>query len=130
MTKRFAPLCLLAARSHTIAAAAALSLAIPFSASAHAILVDSTPRENAVVSEATFPVELSFNSRIDQSRSKVNLESWEHSTTPLSVEDDPKRPSKLLARVSGLKPGAYKLHWQVLAVDGHITRGVISFSVK
>jgi methionine-rich copper-binding protein CopC len=29
-----------------------------------------------------------------------------------------------------LKPGAYKLQWQVLAPDGHITRGVVPFSVK
>jgi len=30
----------------------------------------------------------------------------------------------------GLVRGAYKLRWQVLAADGHITRGEISFEVK
>jgi methionine-rich copper-binding protein CopC len=28
-----------------------------------------------------------------------------------------------------LAPGAYTLHWQVLAVDGHITRGNVPFTV-
>jgi methionine-rich copper-binding protein CopC len=27
-------------------------------------------------------------------------------------------------------PGAYKLQWQVLASDGHISRGEISFTVN
>jgi methionine-rich copper-binding protein CopC len=29
-----------------------------------------------------------------------------------------------------LSPGKYAIHWQVLAVDGHITRGQIPFEVK
>jgi copper resistance protein C len=115
---------------NAIAAAVVLCLGVTFTASAHAILLDSKPLENAVLSAPDFPVELSFNSRIDPSRSKLNLESSENSNTPLSIETEPKQPSKITARVSGLKPGAYKLRWQVLAVDGHITRGVISFSVR
>jgi methionine-rich copper-binding protein CopC len=29
-----------------------------------------------------------------------------------------------------LLPGEYRLRWQVLASDGHITRGEISFAVS
>ena len=31
---------------------------------------------------------------------------------------------------AGAKPGDYVLHWQVLATDGHITRGDVPFTVK
>ncbi len=36
---------------------------------------------------------------------------------------------ELRATASGLRPGTYKLRWQVLAIDGHITRGDIPFRV-
>jgi methionine-rich copper-binding protein CopC len=74
-------------------------------------------------------VQLAFNSRVDQSRSTLSLEGPDHDSTPVAVEDST-QPAKLSARISNLKPGLYKLHWQVLAVDGHIARGMISFSVR
>jgi len=113
-----------------VATAAALNLVIPFIASARAILVDSTLREAAEVCERTFAVELSFNTRIDQRRSKLTLEDPAHHNTPVVIEDDSMLPSKLLARISDLKPGSHKLHWEVLAADGHTTRGMISFTVR
>jgi len=39
-------------------------------------------------------------------------------------------PDTLSSKATGLAPGAYKIQWQVLAPDGHITRGVVPFSVK
>jgi len=36
----------------------------------------------------------------------------------------------LSATANDLKPGEYQLRWQVLAVDGHITRGEIPFTVR
>jgi len=36
----------------------------------------------------------------------------------------------LLAEAKGLAAGAYRLRWQVLASDGHITRGEIPFTVE
>jgi methionine-rich copper-binding protein CopC len=113
-----------------LAAATALNLILPFTALAHAILVDSTPREDAVIFDRNIAVELAFNSRVDQSRSTLTLEGPDHDSTPVVVAKDSAQPPKLSARVSDLKPGLYKLHWQVLAIDGHITRGMISFSVR
>ena len=43
------------------------------------------------------------------------------------LSDSP--PDRLLAEADGLAPGAYRLRWQVLAVDGHITRGDIPFQI-
>jgi copper resistance protein C len=39
-------------------------------------------------------------------------------------------PDKLTADLDGVTPGAYKLRWQVLSVDGHISRGDVPFTVK
>ncbi|MBV8200512.1 MAG: copper resistance protein CopC, partial [Acidobacteria bacterium] len=39
-------------------------------------------------------------------------------------------PQLLTAKLAGIAPGAYKLRWQVLAADGHITRGEVPFRVS
>ena len=36
----------------------------------------------------------------------------------------------VLAASATLTPGAYVMRWQVLAVDGHITRGDVPFTVQ
>jgi methionine-rich copper-binding protein CopC len=109
---------------------AGTALILPFTAWAHAILVDSAPREDAVISGQNIAIQLAFNSRVDQLRSTLTLEGPDHDSTQVAVERDSTQPTKLSARVADLKPGLYKLHWQVLAIDGHITRGMISFSVR
>ena len=39
-------------------------------------------------------------------------------------------PDTLQTHAAGLKPGAYKLQWQVLASDGHMSKGEIPFTVN
>ncbi len=97
---------------------------------AHAILVKSIPAPNEVVTGPNVPVALSFNSRVDQARSILSLESGDHGTSRLKVDIDPSSPSRLIARIPKAGAGSYKLRWQVLSVDGHITRGEIPFQVK
>jgi len=99
-------------------------------ASAHAILVRSTPAANETLSGHEVPVALTFNSKIDQARSTLTLEGPDHLASKLEIHVDPSSTSKLAAGVLKLASGAYKLRWQVLAVDGHITRGEIDFNVK
>ncbi|MFL6429527.1 MAG: copper resistance protein CopC [Acidobacteriaceae bacterium] len=38
-------------------------------------------------------------------------------------------PNLLTAKAPVLIAGAYKLEWQVMATDGHITRGTVEFRV-
>jgi copper resistance protein C len=97
-------------------------------ARAHAIVVSSQPAANAVVHGTTVEVVLRFNSRIDQERSRLLLVRADGSSTTLELNGAP-NPDTLATTVGELAPGAYRLHWQVLAIDGHITRGDIPFTV-
>ena len=109
-----------------LTAAAALA---PGAAAAHAIIVASQPAVDATVAGASVPIELRFNSRIDHQRSRLTLvrPDGTAATLPLGAET---APDLLTTRAGGLAPGAYRLHWQVLSVDGHITRGDIPFTVS
>jgi methionine-rich copper-binding protein CopC len=98
------------------------------SASAHAIIVSSVPAVDAIVAGPNLAVALRFNSRIDQERSRLTLTGPDGKSVTLDLSAAA-TPELLTATASGLQPGAYKLRWQVLAVDGHITRGEIPFRV-
>jgi len=113
-----------------VALAVALLFVVPSIFFGHAVLVGSIPRANETVGGPNIEVSLTFNSRIDQGRSTLSIERPDHRVIRVAVESDSSSPQKLAGRLSSLVPGSYGLRWQVLAVDGHITRGVISFQVK
>jgi methionine-rich copper-binding protein CopC len=48
---------------------------------------------------------------------------------PLALDPQTK-PNILSGKADGLTAGTYKLQWQVLAADGHITRGEFTFNVE
>src|SRR5262249_34051608 len=98
-------------------------------ARAHAILLQATPAPNATVEGPELKVELKFNSRIDAKRSQVTI-LMPDKTSKVLVNDPSSPPDLLKASGDGFAPGSYRLKWQVLSSDGHITRGEHLFSVK
>ena len=95
----------------------------------HAILLKSSPAADSAVTAPSVSVLLTFNSRIDGRRSRLTLIGPDASESPLKLETQ-NSPQTLGTQLDNLKPGAYHLRWQVLAVDGHITRGEITFRVQ
>jgi methionine-rich copper-binding protein CopC len=95
---------------------------------AHAVLVKSTPTANATVQGPDLPITLKFNSRVDGTRSTLALVDPSGKSTPLMI-DKQSAPDTITTHAGQLVPGKYAIHWQVLAVDGHITRGQILFEV-
>ncbi|WP_159732845.1 copper resistance CopC family protein [Methylosinus sp. Ce-a6] len=109
-------------------AAAAIWIYGASSAQAHAVLSESAPREAQTVSGRDLEVKLRFNCRIDARRSRLLLISPEMHGTVLALREAA-AADELRAALTDLRQGDYRLHWQVLSVDGHITRGDISFRV-
>ncbi len=96
---------------------------------AHAILMDSTPKINSTVKGPDVNIDLRFNVRIDGGRSRVLLVSPDGKTSTLALAGQ-STPDTLQVHATGLKPGAYKLEWKVLASDGHMSSGDIPFTVN
>lgn len=107
----------------------ALLLANAPSAFAHAILVEATPAARSTVGGPDLDVRLRFNSRIDGPRSRLTLVQPDGRARVLPLEPQ-KAPDVLTAKAAALARGPYRLRWQVLAADGHITRGEVPFQVK
>lgn len=100
-------------------------VAPPGTAAAHAIVVESTPGSGAVVGDGV-EVAIRFNSRIDHRRSRLMLVDKAGKAEPVTLEQDAPIDT-LRAHLRRLPPGDWRLQWQVLAIDGHVTRGEIPF---
>ena len=105
-----------------------LAAASPIAAEAHAVVVKAQPALDQQVAAGPLAIQLEFNSRIDKERSKLELTAPEGAKTEIPMDQDGP-PNVVTATTAALAAGAYSLRWQVLAIDGHITRGDIPFTV-
>jgi methionine-rich copper-binding protein CopC len=100
----------------------------PAGASAHAILMKSEPAAGASVPTGNVDMSFAYNSRVDRDRSRLTLTDPHHHQSVLTIA--PSGPPNLIETTAELTvPGAYVVRWQVLAIDGHITRGDVPFTV-
>jgi copper resistance protein C len=110
-------------------AIAVVFVLLPHAAWAHAVLVQSSPAINATMQGPDVAVSMKFSSRIDGARSTMLLSTSDGQSKPLAIERQ-SAPDTLTTRLTHLSPGKYAIRWQVLATDGHVTRGEIPFHVK
>ena len=96
--------------------------------SAHAILIEAVPAANSKVAGPDIAIKLRFSSRIDPARSRLTLLLPDGGQRKLEIQKQ-ESPDTLSSQAKGLSAGAYRLQWQVLATDGHITRGEVPFEV-
>ena len=100
---------------------------VPDLAQAHAILEDSQPPARGSVPAGMVTLRFRYNSRVDRARSRLTLTRPDHSQVVLRI--DPDGPPDIMTAQAELAPGTYSVRWQVLAIDGHITRGDVPFTV-
>jgi methionine-rich copper-binding protein CopC len=103
------------------------AILLPATALAHAILEESTPPLGAVINSGKVELRFRYNSRIDRARSRLILTRPDHAKETIPIV--PGGPPDIISAHLDLPPGAYVVRWQVLAVDGHITRGDVPFTV-
>lgn len=96
----------------------------------HAIIVESSPKADEVVTESPSRLTLRFNSRIVHSLSRTTLLGPNRRRISIpGVVPAPDRPdpARLTFVLPPLLPGKYRVEWRVLAEDGHVTEGGFFF---
>ena len=106
-----------------------LATGFPPPAWAHAILMESKPAMHSSVKGPDISVWLRFNVRVDGSRSRLHLVAPDGSQQNLPLAKQAS-PDILESQAAGLNPGTYTLQWQVLASDGHMSKGEVPFTVN
>lgn len=117
--------------ARALPAAAALLLALPAASRAHALLVDSTPRDGATIRSAPGAVRLVFNSRIEKRLTRFALsDGGREVPLPPGRDGADEPPNQLTVPLPELQPGAYRLSYRVMAADGHATPGILTFTLS
>ena len=106
----------------------ALTFCLIPAALGHAVLLESTPAVHAEVRGESCAIRLKFNLRVDGKRSQLILVHPDRSTRTIPMDSQPS-PSILEGTLDHLTPGEHRIRWQVLAADGHISRGEVPFVV-
>ncbi|HKA61307.1 MAG TPA: copper resistance CopC family protein [Methylomirabilota bacterium] len=110
---------------------ALLAWLIPSAASAHAIVLESSPAAGAVLARPPAQITLRFNSKIEKRFTRLTLATGNQPPAPVTLAgDDPATPDRLVIPIRSRAPGDYTLRYRVLAVDGHITEGALRFTVE
>lgn len=107
-------------------------IAIPVLAYAHALLISSSPRDNAALRSAPKQVVLRFDARVEKGLSKARLYDSSGKEIRLSGGSNGYKggsPEKLIIPMPKLKPGSYRLEYRVFATDGHLTPGLVRFTI-
>jgi methionine-rich copper-binding protein CopC len=101
-------------------------------AGAHAVVIESSPTDNEVLTSAPGEVVLRFNAKIEKSLARVTLATSAGRIIPMLApmkEHSRATPDRLVITLPNIGPGDYLLRYKVLSVDGHVVIGVLRFSV-
>jgi methionine-rich copper-binding protein CopC len=113
-----------------LAAVALVAAASAVPASAHAVLVRSTPPSRAELHHAPGRVELWFSEALEPAWSSVSV--WSAAGVRVDRQDavvgpDPKRLSVTLPAIEA---GTYTVRFRVLSVDAHVVEASFPFTLK
>ncbi len=101
------------------------------SASAHALLLRSTPVANAVLQQPPVQVEIYFSEALETNLSSIQV--FDSNNLQVDTGDarvDPADPTRLTVSLHRLADGVYTVTWKaVSAIDGHQTLGTFPFAV-
>jgi copper transport protein len=107
----------------------AVSIAIP--ASAHALLVRSTPEANAELSQAPQQVDLYFSEGLEAAFSSANVLNTDGKRVDNNdAAVDPSDATHMSLTLKPLPDGVYTVSWKAISTsDGHLTNGTFPFAV-
>jgi hypothetical protein len=95
---------------------------------AHSILLESVPAHGAKLSASPHAALLRFNARIEPALTRVSLVEGRQRRTALEISKESVM-DRIIVPLPPLAPGVYTLAYKVLAIDGHVTKGLIQFTV-
>jgi methionine-rich copper-binding protein CopC len=115
-------------RAALLVLGALIALALPITASAHADLVSATPADKSTVSRTPSEIVLTFSESLNPTKSSmVLLDSSSSQVAKAGV--DPADDKVMRLTPPALEPGAYEIDWTSAALDGHLLRGKVTFTV-
>ena len=101
---------------------------LPLPASAHALLVKSSPPKRAVLRDPPKEIHLWFSERLEPAYATVTVmrEGMPVAAAKKAVDG---KENRLSVQLPDLRPGSYTVRFRVLSVDGHVAEDSFAFSI-
>ncbi|MEK4340155.1 MULTISPECIES: copper resistance protein CopC [Brevibacillus] len=100
---------------------------VPSFVYAHANVDQSSPQQESELQTSPKEIRISFTEEINANVSSLVLKTEQGEVVPGTFRAEGKKT--LVMPVSSLKNGIYRVEWQVLSVDTHVTEGSFRFAV-
>lgn len=108
-----------------------LATLIPSLSFAHAIMVRSSPEQNAVLTESPKQVDVWFNDKVGtEYKALAVIDSKGTRVDNKDLVQETFDPSHLYATVPTLAPDTYTVRYRVVSLDTHIVTGKYQFIIK
>jgi len=102
----------------------------PSVASAHSVLLFSTPAASSVLPKSPDRIELGFNESVDAKLSDIRLfDSDQREIVIDETQAAPNNPAVVMAGIPDLEDGTYVVVWRVTSADGHPVNGAFPFEI-
>lgn len=103
----------------------------PLPVLAHAYLVKATPAQRAVLFSQPDRVDLWFNERLEAAFCSLQvLDEADKAVDKGDMQVEKDDPKHMWVGLNPLSPGAYKVKFRVLSVDGHVVNNEFSFTLR
>jgi copper transport protein len=113
-----------------LAAAAAIGLALPQAAWAHAALLRTTPQASGTVPSSPARVTLTFDEAVAPKFAVISVTNargeQQATASPAALPSD---PDTIEVPIRHAPEGWYLVYWRVISADGHPVRGAFTFAV-
>jgi len=117
-------------RALVAAAVAALALAAPAAAWAHAALLKTFPQASELLDRQPRFVKLTYDEVVEPRFAIVSVtDQGGHAQTTGSPERSPSDPYTIQVPVGHLSEGWYLVFWRAISADGHPVRGAFTFQI-
>jgi copper transport protein len=113
-----------------VAGALLAALVLPAAASAHAVLLRTSPVASKIVNAPPALVSLTYSEPVEPRFAIVSItDAAARSQTAGPPRRSATNPDELDVPLQRLKQGWYLVYWRVVSVDGHPVRGAFTFAV-
>lgn len=102
----------------------------PSLAPAHSLPARFVPARDAVVRSAPTEVRILFDGDLEPAFSSIQVTDAVGRRVDKGGRVDPRNRRLLRVSLEALRPGVYRVTWQILAIDGHQNEGTYEFTVK
>lgn len=104
---------------------------LPTSVFAHAIMVRSSPEQNAVLTDSPKQVDVWFNDKVGaEYKALAVIDSKGQRVDNKDLVQDILDAAHLYATVPNLPPDTYTVRYRVVSLDTHIVTGKYQFTIK